>query len=283
MNFVPGVQAWTPSHIRDEEPASWQVGDQTIVQGDCLELLADMPDAVIDVVVTSPPYNLGIAYKSYDDRRPRDEYLTWLSKIGRQLHRVMAPNGSFFLNVGGTGSDPWVTLDVANAFREIFTLQNHIIWVKSVSIGDDTVGHFKPITSHRYLNNNHEAIYHFTKSGEVTLDRLAVGVPYKDKSNIVRWQHAKADRRCAGNTWFIPYETVRSKAQKFDHPAGFPVGLPERCIKLHGLEDACILDPFLGAGTTLVAAQRLGLEGYGIELDRTYATAAVARLKADAG
>lgn len=283
MDLASSLQAWIEAHDPyDDAPAKlWHVGRQTIMLGDCLDILTGLNDASVDVVVTSPPYNLGIAYKSYEDRRPRAEYIGWLSKIGKHLSRVMTPDASFFLNVGGTGSDPWVTMDVANAFRDVFILQNHIVWVKSVSIGDDTVGHFKPITSRRFLNNNHEAIFHFTKSGKVPVDRLAVGVPYKDKSNVARWQHAKADLRCAGNTWFIPYETVRSKAQKFDHPAGFPVGLPERCIRLHGRRDAMVLDPFLGAGTTLVAAHRMGCEGIGIELDPSYANAAVARLKAE--
>lgn len=257
------------------------VGRQTVITGDCLAILAQITTDSVDVVVTSPPYNIGIAYNSYADRRPRADYLAWLTQIGLELRRVMRADGSFFLNVGGTGSDPWVAMDVANAFRDVFVLQNHIVWVKSISIGDDTVGHFKPISSYRYLNNNHEAVYHFTKGGAVAIDRLAVGVPYKDKSNIARWQHAKQDKRCAGNTWFIPYETVRSKAQKFNHPAGFPVGLPERCIKLHGLDDAVLLDPFLGVGTTLVAAHRLGLVGTGIELDADYAAAAIERLKAE--
>lgn len=258
-----------------------RVGRQIVRVGDCLALLQAMAADSVDVVVTSPPYNLGISYKSYDDRRPRQDYLDWLRAIGEQLARVMKPDASFFLNIGGTGSDPWVAMDVANVFRGAFVLQNHIVWVKSISIGEDTVGHFKPINSRRYLNNNHEAIFHFTRGGAVAIDRLAVGVPYKDKSNIDRWQHARADRRCAGNSWFIPYRTVRSKAQKFDHPAGFPVELPERCIRLHGVEGATVLDPFLGAGTTLVAAERLGCAGIGFEIDPGYAATAIARLEAE--
>jgi site-specific DNA-methyltransferase (adenine-specific) len=268
----------TRSQRRDEKLRRWQIGNQTIIEGDCLAELGRLDSGSIDVIVTSPPYNIGIAYKSYNDRRPRHAYLDWLAQIGLQLGRILKDDGSFFLNVGSTNTDPWVSSDVAAAFRSPFVLQNTIVWAKSLSIGDDTVGHFKPITSQRFLNHNHESIFHFTKTGTVRIDRLAVGVPFKDKSNIARWGH-KADRRCAGNVWFLPYETVKSRAQKFDHPAGFPVGLPERCIRLHGKAAALVLDPFLGAGTTLVAAERLGCHGIGIEIDGHYAKTAIERLR----
>jgi site-specific DNA-methyltransferase (adenine-specific) len=172
-----------------------------------------------------PPYNIGLAYRSYDDRRPREAYLDWLTKVGHQLRRVLKDDGSFFLNVGSTNTDPWVSFDVAAAFRALFTLQNAVVWAKSVSIGFDTFGHFKPINSRRFLNHTHETIIHFTKDGQVKIDRLAIGVPFTDKSNIARWRHVH-DRRRAGNVWFIPYKTVRSKMQKFDHPACFPVEVP---------------------------------------------------------
>jgi site-specific DNA-methyltransferase (adenine-specific) len=255
----------------------WTVGSQRVVLADCLSGLAELPPESIDVCVTSPPYNIGVAYRTYRDRMPRAAYLDWLGEVGRAIHRVLKPDGSFFLNVGGTGSDPWIASDAGRAMGEAFVLQNHIVWVKSLSIGGDTVGHFKPITSPRYLNHNHEAIFHFTKTGAVAVDRLAVGVPFKDKSNIARWGHAR-DRRCAGNVWFIPYVTVKSRTEKFDHPAGFPVELPLRCIQLHGVATPRVLDPFLGAGTTLVAAQALRAEGIGFEMDADYAERAVRRL-----
>ncbi len=261
-------------------PTSWQVGNQTISLGDCLAGLRRMDAASVDVCVTSPPYNIGVAYHSHDDRMPKDAYLKWMARVGKEISRVLRPDGSFFLNVGSTNVDPWLACEVAHVFKRAFTLQNHIVWVKSVSIGEDTVGHFKPISSKRFLNNNFESIFHFTKSGSKEIDRLSIGVPFKDKSNIARWGHAR-DRRCGGNVWFMPYKTVRSKTQKFDHPAGFPVELPLRCIQMHGKYDAVVLDPFLGAGTTLVAAERLGLAGFGIDIDRTYAEAAAVRLEAE--
>jgi site-specific DNA-methyltransferase (adenine-specific) len=251
---------------------------QEVIVGDCLQVMSGMAESSVDVVVTSPPYNIGVDYKSYSDTLPRATYLDWLRTVSKALHRLMRPDASLFLNVGATNTDPWLDTDVAACFRDDFVLQNKIIWVKSISVGDDTVGHFKPITSGRFLNNNHESIFHFTKTGARQIDRLAVGVPFKDKTNIARWGHAR-DRRCAGNTWFIPYETVRSKAQKFDHPAGFPVGLPERCIKLHGQTDAVVFDPFVGAGSTVVAARNLGMNAIGIEIDPDYAAIAQQRLE----
>ena len=271
--------------LRDEGPASapstrWSIGNQTIVQGDCLQLLRGLDRASADVCVTSPPYNIGVAYRSHDDRMPRASYLEWLSAVGAAIARVLRPDGSLFLNVGSTSLDPWIATDVARVFAARFTLQNHIVWIKSISLGEDSVGHFKPVSGARFLNNNFESIFHFTASGDTPVDRLAVGVPFKDKSNIARWGHAR-DRRCAGNVWFLPYRTVRSRAQKYGHPAGFPLDLPLRCIRLHGRPGAVVLDPFAGAGTTLVAAERLGLRGIGFEIDPVYAAAAASRIAAE--
>lgn len=255
-------------------------GEHQVLVGDCLAHLRTMAPGSADVCVTSPPYNIGMAYSRHDDRMPREAYLAWMADVGAELARVLREDGSLFLNVGGTGAQPWIAHDVARAMAGTdWVLQNHIVWVKSLSIGEDTVGHFKPIQSMRFLNNNHEAVFHLTRTGAVPIDRLAVGVPFKDKSNIARWGHAR-DRRCGGNVWFMPYKTVRSRAQKFGHPAGFPVELPLRCILMHGKAGAIVLDPFLGAGTTLVAAAQLGCPGIGIELDPAYAEAAVARLQA---
>jgi site-specific DNA-methyltransferase (adenine-specific) len=248
-----------------------------VVPGDCLAVMRTIGDAAIDLVVTSPPYNLGIAYNAYDDRRGDADWLDWMVEVAKAVRRVLRPDGSFFLNVAGSSTQPWLPFELILRLRTVFTLQNHIVWVKSIALPDDSVGHFKPVPGERFLHRNHEHVFHLTLSGDVRLDRLAVGVPFKDKSNIARRGHA-ADRRCRGDTWFIPYKTVQSRAGKFSHPGTFPVDLPRWCIRLHGKRDGTVLDPFAGTGTTLVAARLEGWTGYGIEIDPDYVATANARL-----
>jgi site-specific DNA-methyltransferase (adenine-specific) len=143
------------------------------------------------------------------------------------------------------------------------------------------VGHYKPINSDRFVNDCHEYIFHFSPAGRTKLDRRAVGVPYQDRSNIKRWAAAGDGVRCRGNTWFIPYETIQSRDRDRPHPASFPSKIPEQCVRLHGLARAgTILDPFMGLGSSAVAAVRLGLDFIGIEMDEYYLRQAVDRVKA---
>jgi site-specific DNA-methyltransferase (adenine-specific) len=248
-----------------------------LICGDCLNALPRLAADSADVVVTSPPYNLGISYRGYHDRRAEEEYLDWLIAVTTEVRRVMKPDASFFLNISGSSSVPWLPFELIVRLRPLFVLQNHITWIKSIATKRESVGHFKPVGGQRFLHHNHEHIFHLTRSGEVKLDRLAIGVPFKDKSNIARRRHAK-DLRCRGNTWFIPYDTVQSRAAKFHHPSTFPVALPRWCIRLHGRENPSVLDPFMGTGTTLVAAELEGARGIGIDMDASYVAIAEARL-----
>jgi site-specific DNA-methyltransferase (adenine-specific) len=257
------------------------IGPHRLFCGDCLDILPRLEAASVDVVVTSPPYNLDIAYRQYQDRLSEEEYLDWMVAVAAALRRVLKPGGSFFLNIAGSNSQPWLPFELIVRLRKLFTLQNHIVWVKAIATGEDSVGHYKPVPGERFLHRMHEHIFHLTQGGEVRLDRLGIGVPFKDKSNIARRGHAQ-DLRCRGDTWFIPYRTVRSKAQKFHHPGTYPLDLPRWCIRLHGAKRPLVLDPFAGAGTTLVAAGLEGGTGIGVEIDPEYVAVAAARLAAEA-
>jgi site-specific DNA-methyltransferase (adenine-specific) len=259
--------------------ATSRVLDQTLQLGDCLTVMKAMPAQSVDVVVTSPPYNLNLAYGLYDDSRDDLEYIDWMYAVSAGIKRVMKPCGSFFLNITGSNSRPYMPFELMVRLRELgFHLQNHITWIKSISLDNESRGHFKPIGGRRFMHHNHEHVFHLTLDNNVELDRLSIGIPFQDKSNIARRGHER-DLRCRGNTWFIPYSTVKSKAQKFNHPGTFPVELPLWCIYLHGVAAAVVLDPFVGTGTTLVAARLAGAHGVGIEIDPTYIETARQRLE----
>lgn len=260
----------------------------TIYCMDCLQGLPKLDADSVDIIITSPPYNIGKKYLSYNDVRPRSEYLDWLEQIAVDCQKPLKEDGSFFLNVGGKPTDPWVAFDIANRFRRHYHLQNTIHWIKSIAISkkdvggysaiadDIAVGHYQPVNSTRYLSNCHEYIFQFTKTGNVPLDHLAIGVKYQDKTNIGRWKKASKDLRGRGNTWFIPYPTIQNARS---HPTTFPVQLPEMCIKLHGYTpESLVLDPFMGTGSTALACKTLGIHFIGFEIDSTYVTIATTAL-----
>lgn len=255
-----------------------------IYQEDCLSFMSKLRDQkiLVDVVVTSPPYNMNKEYGIYKDNKEREKYLQWMKNVAEKSYDILKDDGSFFLNVGGRPVDPTAPFEVATQFRTIYELQNTIHWIKSVSIdaedvgknnefrdyGNISIGHFKPIVSDRYLSDLQEYIFHFTKTGNIKLDKLRIGVTYQDKTNIGRWKSAKQDKRDRGNVWLIPYPTIQEGRP---HPAVFPIKLPERCIKLHGIKpNMVVYDPFMGIGNTALACLRLGLNYLGTEIDAEY-------------
>jgi len=264
------------------------VSNLSIYQGDCVKGMQDhVESSTVDVVVTSPPYNLGIKYNSYKDSKSKDEYLSWCEIWSYEISRCMKDEGSLFLNIGAASSNPFFPFDVARTVSKYLELQNTIHWIKSISIPGEkegeviSRGHFKPINSKRYINDCHEYVFHFTKKGNTKLDRTAIGVPYADKSNIGRWGHTEGkDKRCRGNTWFIPYKTINRRAADRPHPATFPTELAKKCVLLHGEHDCTVLDPFLGIGHAALGANESGIVSkfIGFELDPEYVKVACSEL-----
>lgn len=301
-----------------KQPAARSATEFHLHHGDAIAGMERLEAGGVDVVVTSPPYNLGVKYSRYQDSREWAEYLDWSVRWGRAVWRVLREDGALFLNVGGAPSRPLLPHWLALKFSEIFVLQNTFHWIKAITVerpdGEEvSAGHFKPINSARFVNDCHEYVFHFTKTGRVPIHRRAegVGVAYADKSNIARWQHNRSapdsgsgtgfehpggegepdsqagslchdylDRRCRGNTWFVPYETIQSRDRERPHPATFPVALAERCLRLHGVgRESVVLDPFLGIGSSALAARACGAGRFiGFEIDAGYLAVARERL-----
>lgn len=283
-----------------------------IYHQDCIEGMLTLPEKSIDIVTTSPPYNLGIDYNTYKDDKPRQDYLNWLDQVFQAVKYCLKDEGHFWLNVGYSNIDPWVGMDVAQVARKHFVLQNNFNWVKSITINDVTTGHFKPINSDRFANPTWEHLFHFTKSGKIACDKLSIGVPYmwdcnidntgrirgrlakkygfenikdfnkkadsqtkdrfeKEFENKISNTKPKADKRCRGNSWFVPYDTIANREKhRGNHPATFPVELIENCIKFSGITKGILLDPFMGSGTSAVAALNQNIEYIGFDVDADY-------------
>lgn len=260
-----------------------------IYHEDCLSFMDKLISSRIkvDVIVTSPPYNLSKDYGNYKDNLDKCDYLSWLKVLSKKSMCILQDSGSFFLNIGSNHLEPTLPFEIAMQFTDIsvgFTLQNIIHWIKSISIDKDdigkssglskevSIGHFKPIASKRYLSDLHEYIFHFTKTGKVNINKFDIGVPYQDKSNITRWKSSK-DLRDRGNVWFIPYSTIHKGRP---HPAVFPSKLPYLCIKLHGVRHGMIVyDPFMGIGSTAIACKQLNVNYLGTETNDLFIQQAI--------
>jgi site-specific DNA-methyltransferase (adenine-specific) len=259
----------------------------SLTNSDCVAGMAALDPDSVDVIVTSPPYNIGLEYGAYQDDQSREDYLDWCDLWAGQVARALKKSGSFFLNVGAAPANPWLPHELILRLRNQFCLQNTFHWIKSIAVETRegsiiSTGHFKPINSERFVTDCHEYVFHLTRTGLVPLDRLAVGVPYAHKSNIARWGHTGGrDQRCRGNNWFVPYETIKNRKSDRPHPATFPIALAERCYRIHGLRDGLVaMDPFLGIGNAAVAARRCGIQRFiGFEIDAEYFAEAERRLR----
>ncbi len=213
----------------------------------CIDGLQQLNDNSIDLTVTSPPYKEedGFTYEL-------------MFQVAHQLYRVQKNNTLCFVNFGPLAHDKNRPFRVAMIFENIgFEWVDTITWIKN---------HYTPIQGDKRVNNLTEFIFMFAKGNNYKLDRLSIGVPYEDKSNIGRY--ADKDLKCGGNYWEIPYDTIQYSWQK-RHKDRFPLELPEKCIKLSGIpKGSLILDVFVGGGTTAVKAKQLGMDFIGFELDQ---------------
>lgn len=223
--------------------------------GDSREVLKKVSDKSVQLIITSPPY------------KDEDGFSIQLMRdVFQECHRVLDDNTLFFLNFGHLATDKFRPFQVCEeAMNTGFKLNDTIVWIKN---------HYKPIQGERRLNNLTEFIFLLYKGKMPKLNRLAVGVPYKDKSNAARYNKGQ-NLRCAGNIWNINYPTITKASQK-PHNDRFPPELPERCIKLCGYPLKVVLDPFCGSGTVCKAAKDMGLEYVGIDKDKTHFLNAVA-------
>ena len=102
------------------------------ILGDCIEKLKELDDKSIDLIVTSPPYNIGIKYSKYEDKKPREQYLEWIYDIFSELKRVLKDDGNIFLNMGYTNKDPWISMEVALKLKSLLIFHKIIYFLTNI-------------------------------------------------------------------------------------------------------------------------------------------------------
>jgi len=247
--------------------------DVVLHEGDCLDLLPQIPDGFVKLVVTSPPYNLG---KPYESRLDMDIYLEQQRQVIEQCVRVLDDHGSICWQVGNYVEEgEIIPLDIV--LYPIFAslglhLRNRIVW---------HFGH--GLHASKRFSGRYEVILWFTKGNEYTFNLDAVRVPQKYPNK----KYFKGPKRgeLSGNplgknpsdVWEIP-NVKANHVEKTIHPCQFPVELVERLVL--ALTDAgdWVLDPFMGVGTTAIAALMHERKAIGAELMPEYVTIAKERL-----
>ena len=230
------------------------------------EQMDALPDCSVHLMVTSPPYNVG---KEYDEDLTLAEYRHFLRTVMGEVHRVLVPGGRVCFNIANLGRRPYLPLHryIIEDLQELgFLMRGEIIWDKAASAASSTAwGSWKSPTNPT-LRDVHEYILVLCKD---------------------TWRRSKLPNRqatisrddfleCTRSIWQFP----AASARRIGHPAPFPEELPRRCIELYTYSDEVVLDPFMGSGTTALAALNTGRRFVGYEISPEYQALAYRRLAA---
>ncbi len=226
------------------------------------ENMIELPDNSVHLMITSPPYNVT---KEYDENLTLANYLNLLRNVFTETYRVLVNGGRACVNIANIGRKPYIPLSdyVSKMMREIgFNQRGEIIWNKSASAGGSCAWGSWKSASNPTLRDVHEYILIFSK-GDFKRKKKEDTI---SKEEFLEWTKS---------IWTMNTES----AKRVKHPAPFPVELPNRLIKLYSFVDDIILDPFMGSGTTAIAALKNKRNYIGYEIDKQYVKIAKARIE----
>ena len=253
----------------------------TIYKGDCLELLKKIPDNYCDLIITSPPYCIGKAYEDIHD--DINTFIKQQKIIFEDIYRVLKIGGSLCWQIGyHIVESEVIPLDYyvykifgesSKKYENPLILRNRIIW---------TFGH--GLNSTQRFSGRHETILWFTKGREYTFDLDNVRVPQKYPGK--RYYRGDKKGELSGNplgknpsdVWDIP-NVKANHVEKTEHPCQFPVAIPRRLIKALTAENGVVLDPFMGVGSSGIAAILEKRKFIGAEIKKEYFDIAKKRLQ----
>lgn len=229
------------------------------------ERMDALPDRCVHLMVTSPPYN---ASKEYDADLSLSEYLALLERVFGETYRVLAEGGRACVNVANLGRKPYIPLSdhISRLMIRLgFHMRGEIIWAKGAGAGTSMAWGSWQSASNPVLRDTHEYILVFSKGSFSRSGKGRVSTIGRDE--FMEWTKS---------VWSMNTESAR----RIGHPAPFPVELPARLIQLYTFAGDVVLDPFMGSGSTAIAAQQAGRTWVGYELDAGYAALAEQRVAA---
>lgn len=227
------------------------------------EQMNELPDNSVHLMVTSPPYNVS---KDYDQNLSLNEYLALLERVLKEVKRVLVGGGRVCINIANVGRKPYIplTMYVNQIMLNLgFFMRGEIIWDKSASSGVSMAWGSYKSASNPVLRDTHEYILVFSK-GDFKREKKGK-VDSISKENFIQWSKS---------IWH--FNAVSAK--KIGHPAPFPVELPKRLIEFYSFENDIILDPFMGSGTSALAALELKRNYIGYEISKEYIDLAKKRI-----
>lgn len=258
------------SGLKNKEKVEYvenRIPDDVINKVHCLDSrdMSILPDSSVHLMVTSPPY---VAAKEYDKDWTLDEYLKILKDVFAQTYKKLVPGGRACVNIANLGRSPYIPLH-AYIIRDMldigYLMRGEVIWNKEASAGTSTAWGSWKSAKNPTLRDIHEYIMIFSKE---TFGRENNG----RADTISRDEFLKLSK----SVWHFPTES----AKRVGHPAPFPVELPYRLIQLYTFEGDVVLDPFVGSGSTCVAAIKARRRFVGFDTEREYIEIAKERINA---
>ena len=240
----------------------------TIIEGSC-ENMKDIPNNSLHLMITSPPYNVS---KEYDNDLSLNEYLDLLKNCFTETYRVLVNGGRACINIANVGRKPYIPLSdyVSKIMIEIgFNMRGEIIWNKSAGAGISTAWGSFQSASNPILRDVHEYILIFSKGNyKRERDKNEKEFRYDNisKEEFIEWTKS---------IWTMNPES----AKRIGHPAPFPEELPNRLIKLFSFTNDIVIDPFMGSGTTAIAAIKNSRNFVGYEINEEYINLANNRIE----
>lgn len=231
----------------------------TIIASSC-ENMKDIPNNSLHLMITSPPYNVS---KEYDNDLSLNEYLNLLKNCFAETYRVLVDGGRACINIANIGRKPYIPLSdyVSKIMIEIgFNMRGEIIWNKSAGAGISTAWGSFQSASNPILRDIHEYILIFSK-GNYKRERNKEEKELR-KDNITKEEFIEWTK----SVWTMNTES----AKRIGHPAPFPEELPNRLIKLFSFTNDIVIDPFMGSGTTAIAAIKNNRNFVGYEINEKY-------------